>query len=85
MLHLCYTSSAMPAKHPRITTVVDEELASWLKLRSESEGRSVSLVVRDILQRYYADEEERFWAAEGERRLASFDRASAVSHDDAWR
>jgi len=74
----------MPAKSPRITTVVDEELAQWLKQRSEDEGRSVSLVVRDIIAKYYADEEERFWAKEGENRLESFDPWTAVSHEDAW-
>ena len=74
----------MPAKSPRITTVVDEELAQWLKQRSEDEGRSVSLVVRDIIAKYYADEEERFWAKEGENRLESFDPRTAVSHEDAW-
>ncbi|MBW8875177.1 MAG: antitoxin, RHH family protein [Acidobacteria bacterium] len=74
----------MPAKSPRITTVVDEELAHWLRRRSEIEGRSVSLVVRDIIAKYYADEEERFWAHEGESRLATFDRQTAVSHEDAW-
>lgn len=74
----------MPAKSPRITTVVDGDLADWLKRRSEVEGRSVSLVVRDIIAKYYADEEERFWAREGESRLAMFDRQTAISHEDAW-
>ena len=74
----------MPAKNPRITAVVDQELAIWLKRRSEASGLSVSLVVRDLLARCFAEEEERFWAKEGESRLASFDRDKAVSHDEAW-
>ena len=74
----------MPAKNPRITAVVDQELANWLKRRSEAAGLSVSLVVRDLLARCFAEEEERFWAKEGESRLASFDRDKAVSHDEAW-
>ena len=68
----------------RITTVVNGELADWLRRRSEVEGRSVSLVVRDIIAKYYADEEERFWAREGESHLATFDRQTAISHEDAW-
>jgi len=75
----------MPATNPRITAVVDEELAAWLRRRSEREGRSVSLVVREILAKQYAEDEERFWAEEGEERLESFDRSRAVSHDDAWK
>jgi len=74
----------MPTTNPRISTVVEPELASWLRRRSKAQGRSVSLLVRDILQRYYAEEEERFWANAGEERLASFDRGTAVSHEDAW-
>ncbi|MFL6203408.1 MAG: hypothetical protein ACJ76J_29940 [Thermoanaerobaculia bacterium] len=74
----------MPAKHPRIMTVVDEEMAQWLRRRSQAEGRSVSLVVREILAKQYAEDEERFWAKEGEERLETFDRTAAVSHEDAW-
>jgi hypothetical protein len=74
----------MPARNPRISTVVDDEIAEWLKRRSEAEGRSVSLVVRDILTRFYAEEEERFWAREGEKRLETLDPGTAVSHEDAW-
>jgi len=74
----------MPVTHPRIMTVVDEELARWLRRRSEAEGRSISLVVREILAKQYAEDEERFWAKEGEERLRTFDRKTAVSHEDAW-
>ncbi len=74
----------MPAANPRISTVVDRELAAWLRQRSQSEGRSVSMLVRDILARYHAEEEERCWAGVGEERLATFDRATAVAHEDAW-
>ncbi|HKH45867.1 MAG TPA: antitoxin, RHH family protein [Thermoanaerobaculia bacterium] len=74
----------MPAANPRIMTTVDEELAQWLRRRSEAEGRSVSLVVREILAKQFAEDEERFWAKEGEERLKTFDRKTAVSHEDAW-
>jgi hypothetical protein len=74
----------MPATNPRISTVLDPELAAWLQRRAKKEGRSVSMLVRDILARFYAEEEERFWAAAGEDRLSTFDRADAVSHQDAW-
>jgi hypothetical protein len=75
----------MPAQNPRISAVVDEEVAAWLRRKSEEEGRSVSNVVRKILEERYVEDEERFWAAEGERRLASFDRETAVGHDEAWK
>lgn len=71
-------------RQPRISTLVDEELAEWLKRRSEAEGRPLSVLVRDILTRFYVEEEERFWAREGEERLKTFDRKAAVPHEDAW-
>jgi hypothetical protein len=74
----------MPPKNRRITTVVEEELADWLRQRSEAEGRSVSLVVHDIIAKSCADEEERFWARQGECRLTTFDWQTAISHKDAW-
>lgn len=75
----------MPAQNPRISAVVDEEVAAWLRRKSEEEGRSVSNVVRKILEERYVEDEERFWAAEGDRRLASFDRETAVGHDEVWK
>ena len=74
----------MPATNPRISTVIDEDLADWLRRRSEEEGKSVSLLVRDVLARFREEEEERYWAREGEERLATFDRSRGVGHDDAW-
>lgn len=74
----------MPATNPRVTAVIDEQLADWLRRRSEREGRSVSVLVREILAERYAEDEERYWAAEGEQRLAGFERDTAVAHDEAW-
>ena len=74
----------MPARNPRITTVVDPEVATWLRRKSEIESRSVSTLVRDILARYREEEEERFWVSEGEGRLATFDEETALTDDDVW-
>jgi hypothetical protein len=30
-------------------------------------------------------DEERYWAREGEKRLATFDPEKAISHADAWK
>ena len=75
----------MPARNPRISTVVDEDLAMWLQQRARTEQRSVSTLVREVLARFHAEEEERFWAREGEERLASFEPAQAMAHEDAWK
>jgi hypothetical protein len=80
----------MPTRQARISTSVDREVALWLKRRSEIEGRSLAAIVRDILTRAYAEQEERFWAREGEERLRAFEPGSGIAHSDpdvqqAWR
>ena len=75
----------MPATNPRVSSVVDQELLGWLRINAESRGISVSLLIRDLLMRLRDDDEERFWALEGEERLQSFERENARSHEAAWR
>lgn len=74
----------MPAKNPRVIAVADKALMKWLRSKSDDQGISVSLIVRDILMRVRDEEEERYWAAAGEERLERFSREEAVGHDDAW-
>jgi len=74
----------MPAKNPRISAVVDLGLWKWLRSKAGREGISVSLVVRDILMRVRAEEEEQYWVAAGEERLDSFSRDEASPHEDVW-
>lgn len=74
----------MPAKNPRISAVVDVGIWKWLRSKAKREGISVSLVVRDILVRVRAEEEEQYWAAAGDERLDSFSRDEALRHDDVW-
>ena len=74
----------MPAKNPRISSVVDLGLWKWLQAKAKHEGISVSLVVRDILMRARSDEEEQYWAATGEERLDSFSRDESLRHEDVW-
>jgi len=74
----------MPAKNPRISAVVDVGLWKWLRSKAKSGGISVSLVVRDILMRVRAEEDEQYWAATGEARLNSFSLDEAIPHEDVW-
>ena len=74
----------MPAKNPRISAVVDVGIWRWLRSKAKGEGISVSLVVRDILMRVRAEEDEQYWAAMGEDRLDSFSLDEAIPHEDVW-
>ena len=77
--------SHMSSRKPRVSAVVDEELLSWLRARARKERMSVSLVVREILNRVREEDEERHWARKGESRLAHFKRSKALKHCDAWK
>ena len=74
----------MPAKNPRISSVIDPGLWKWLRAKAKHEGISLSLVVRDILMRARSEEEEQYWTAAGEERLESFNRDKSLRHDDVW-
>jgi hypothetical protein len=67
----------MPAKNPRISSVIDLGLWKWLRAKAKHEGISVSLRAR-------TDEEEQYWAAAGEERLDSFSRDESLKHEDVW-
>ena len=64
--------------------MVDVGLWKWLRSMAKGKGISVSLVVRDILMRVRAEEEEQYWASAGENRLDSFSRDEAIPHEDVW-
>ena len=74
----------MPAKNPRISAVVDPGLLKWLQTKAGQEGISVFLIVRDILMKMRTEEEEQYWATEGEERLRNFRPSDALDHDDVW-
>jgi len=74
----------MPAKNPRLTTVVEKPIYIWLKKRAKKQGISVSLLMRDLLREVYEQEEDIYWSAVADERMESFDRKKALSHKDAW-
>lgn len=65
--------------------VLEPTLHDWLKKNSESLGQSVSQAIRDIVRDAYREHEDAHWTAEGEKRLESFNRKKAVSHEAAWK
>ena len=75
----------MPTRNPRVMVVLEPTLHDWLKKNSESLGLSVSQVIRDLVRDAYREHEDAHWAARGEKRLESFDRKKAASHEAAWK
>jgi hypothetical protein len=50
----------------------------------EHQGKIDLDLDQDQLTRLRADEEERFWAGQGERRLETFERQTSLPHKAAW-
>ncbi len=74
----------MPSKNPRLTAVVEKPLYRRLKESAQREGISMSTRVRDLLIQALEWEEDRFWVREADRRMKTFDRRKALSHEQVW-
>lgn len=74
----------MPAKNPRLTAVVEKPLYQWLLKSAKQEGTSVSTRVRDLLREARDWEEDRWLARLGEERMKTFDRRTALTHEEVW-
>jgi len=74
----------MSAKNPRLSAVVEKPLYQWLKKSAKQEGTSVSTRVRDLLREAREWEEDRWLARLGEERMKTFDRRTALTHEEVW-
>ena len=70
----------MATRNPRLMVVLEPPLYQWVKEKAEKQGLSLSLLIRDLIKNAYSDQEDLFWSQEGEKRLLSFNRKTAVSH-----
>jgi hypothetical protein len=75
---------SMPAKNPRLTTVVEKPLYVWLKKSAKKRGVSLSLLMRDLVKEAYEREEDIYWSKVAEERLADFDPKKSLSHKEFW-
>ena len=74
----------MAAKNPRLITVLEPPLYQRLKQAAKAEGVSLSAKARDLLREAIELEEDGYWAEEGEKRLASFDKRKALTDEEVW-
>ena len=74
----------MATKNPRLMTMLERSLYERVKRAARAEGLSLSAKARDLLREALDLEEDAYWAAEGEKRLASFDPAQAKTHEEVW-
>ena len=74
----------MPAKNPRVNVVLEKPVYSVLHDLAETEGVSMSMLMRDLVKEALDLREDRAladFAAGGEK---DFDRKKALRHDEVW-
>jgi transcriptional antiterminator Rof (Rho-off) len=74
----------MPAKNPRVNIVLEKPLYEALRRLAKRDGVSLSLKVRDLVKEALVLEEDRVLAHFAETRESSFDRTTALTHEQAW-
>lgn len=65
--------------------VLEPPLYRWIQKMAKKEGLSLSMKLRDLIREVYESYEDRYWSREGEKRLKSFKRSHALSHEEFWK
>ena len=74
----------MPAKNPRINVVLDQSLYQNIQFLAEKDGVSLSTKVRDLVREALELQEDLYLATLAEGREKTFDRSSALNHEEVW-
>jgi len=74
----------MPTKNPRVNIVVEPPLYKALNDLAVSEGISMSTIARDLIREALNLREDVALAAFADKRMKTFKRKVALSHEDVW-
>jgi predicted DNA-binding protein len=74
----------MPTKNPRVSIVVEPPLYSVIHDLATSEGVSMSTIARDLIREAINLREDVALAAFADKRMKTFDKKEALSHEDMW-
>ena len=75
----------MPTKNPRVNIVVEPPLYSAMHDLATKEGVSMSTLARDLIREAIDLREDVALAALADKRMDTFDRKAALSHEDVWK
>jgi hypothetical protein len=75
----------MPARNPRVNVVLERPLYEALERLARREGTSLSLKVRDLLREALEAHEDLLLGQVAQERERTYERGSALSHDQVWR
>ena len=74
----------MPTKNPRINVVVEPPLYELIEEIAERQGISMSLVTRDLIKEALEMEEDLGLGQLAAERETTYDKDTALSHEEAW-
>src|SRR3989339_378097 len=74
----------MPTKNPRVNIVVEPPLYSVMHDIATSEGVSMSTIARDLIREAIDLRVDVALAAFADKRIKTFDRNTALSHEEVW-
>lgn len=74
----------MPTNNPRVNIVVEQTMYSVIHDLADIEGVSMSTIARDLIREAIELREDAALSALADKRLNTFDRKKALSHNDIW-
>ena len=74
----------MSTKNPRLNVVLEPSLYSAIQHLAKRDGTSLSLKARDLIREALEYCEDAYWVKEANKREATFNRKSALSHKAIW-
>jgi predicted DNA-binding protein len=74
----------MPSKNPRINVVLDNNLYKNIQFLAETEGVSLSAKVKELIKEALEVQEDLYLAAFAEEREKTWDKSTALTHDEIW-
>ncbi len=75
----------MPTKNPRVNIVVEPPLYNVMHDLAAQEGVSMSTLARDLIREAIELREDVAIAAFADMRMETFERETALSHEDTWK
>ena len=74
----------MPSKNPRVNVVLEKPLYKNIEMLAKRDGVSLSLKMRDLVKEALEIEEDVSLSLFAENREKTFNRATALKHDEVW-
>ena len=74
----------MPTKNPRINVVLEAPLYQNVRFLADKDGVSLSTKVRDLLKEALEIQEDIYLADFAEEREESWNKSSALTHEEVW-